>query len=315
MKVVIVGTGFGENVVAPGWQSLGCDVEVVSPRDDAAVRKALNAKPDLVSIHSPPFMHRDHVLRAVEAGSAVLCDKPFGISTTDARAMYDAAQEAGAANFLNFEFRCRSSNLKVKELVDSGAIGTLKHGSWQAYNHLLRDRGYGWLFDASLGGGWLGAYGSHLIDNILWLNGSRVLECGGVSAVSQPQRKDRDGTLQHCTAEDSVCFNLLLENGFSASVDISASAPLYLEPRMTLIGSDGVIELYNDETLVLKRPDREVETLKIEGEQNQFMGAQTMWLKQVKQALDEGKTLAPSFADGLATARVLEQLKGSLVRL
>ncbi|MBB3047897.1 putative dehydrogenase [Litorivivens lipolytica] len=314
MKVVIIGTGFGENVVAPAWQSLGCEVEIVSPRDDVAVRKALAGKPDLVSIHSPPFMHKAHVLSALESGSAVLCDKPFGISTGDARAMYDAAMECGAPNFLNFEFRCRASNLKVKELVDSGAIGTLQHGSWQAWNHLLRERNHGWLFDAALGGGWLGAYGSHLIDNILWLTGSRVIECGGVSSISQTQRPDREGKLQDCTAEDAACFQLLLENGFTANVDISAAAPLYVEPRMTLIGSDGIIELYNDEALVLKRPDQREEKFTIEGEHNQFMGAQTAWLKNVKQALLDEAPLSPSFADGLATARVLEQLKRSLER-
>ena len=179
MKVLVIGTGFGETVVAPGYQNLGCEVTVVSPRDGEAVRKACRAGVDLVSVHSPPFMHREHVLFALEQGCAVLCDKPFGVSTGDARDMYDAAREKGTPNFLNFEFRCRSSNLKVKELVDSGAIGRLQHGSWQSFTPPLRDRPYGWLFDASLGGGWLGAYGSHLVDTILCLSNSRVIQCGG----------------------------------------------------------------------------------------------------------------------------------------
>jgi predicted dehydrogenase len=309
MKVVVIGTGFGETVVAPGYQNLGCEVTVVSPRDGEAVRKACRAGVDLVSVHSPPFMHRGHVLFALEQGCAVLCDKPFGVSTGDARDMYDAAREKGTPNFLNFEFRCRSSNLKVKELVDSGAIGRLQHGSWQSFTPLLRDRPYGWLFDASLGGGWLGAYGSHLVDTILWLSNSRVIQCGGVSSISQSQRKDRDGQLQTCTAEDAVSFQLTLENGFTATVDISAAAPVYLAPVMILIGSEGVIELYNDETLVLKKPNQEAETLTISGEQNQFMGAQAAWLAKVKDAVQNGESLRPSFADGLATARVLEQLR------
>ena len=311
MKVVVIGTGFGENVVAPAYQSLDCEVSLVSPRNDDAVRKACRAGVDLVSIHSPPFMHREHVLFALEQNCAVLCDKPFGISTGDAREMYDTAVANGAANFLNFEFRCRTSIQKVKELIDRGAIGSLQHGSWQAFTPFLRDRPYGWLFDASLGGGWLGAYGSHLVDQILWLSGSRVVDCGGTSSISQAQRKDRDGQLQTCTAEDAVSFQLTLEGGFTATVDISAAAPVYLAPLMVLIGSEGVIELHNDETLILKKPDQEAETITISGEQNQFMGAQTAWLGKVKQSLESGEALAPSFADGLATARVLEQLKRS----
>ena len=80
---------------------------------------------------------------------------------------------------------------------------------------------------------------------------------------------------------------------------------------MILIGSEGVIELYNDETLVLKKPNQEAETLTISGEQNQFMGAQAVWLAKVKDAVQNGESLRPSFADGLATARVLEQLRQS----
>ncbi len=311
MKVVVIGTGFGETVVAPGYRSLDCEVTVVSPRDGEAVRKACRSGVDLVSVHSPPFMHREHVLFALDQGCAVLCDKPFGVSTGDARDMYDAARDKGVLNFLNFEFRCRSANLKVKELVDSGTIGRLQHGSWQSFTPLLRDRPYGWLFDASLGGGWLGAYGSHLIDNILWLSDSRVIQCGGVSSISQSQRKDRDGQLQTCTAEDAVSFQLTLENNFTATVDISAAAPVYLAPVMVLIGSEGCMELYNDETLILKKPDAEAETIIIDGEQNAFIAAQTAWLAKVKEGVQSGLSPRPSFADGLGTARVLEQLRQS----
>ena len=41
------------------------------------------------------------------------------------------------------------------------------------------------------------------------------------------------------------------------------------------------------------------------------MGAQAAWLAKVKDAVQSGESLRPSFADGLATARVLEQLRQS----
>lgn len=312
MKIVVIGTGFGENVVAPAFQSLGCEVQVVSPRDDAAVKNACSENVDLMSVHSPPFMHRDHVLLALDHGSAVLCDKPFGVSVADAQAMCNAVEGREVSHFLNFEFRCRSANRKVKELVDSGVIGTLQHGSWLAHNHLLRERHYGWLFDASLGGGWLGAYGSHLIDHILWLADSDMMHCSGIRSISQNRRRDRDGQLQTCTAEDAASFHLVLANGFSATVDISASAPAFLEPHMTLIGSEGTIELFNDERLVLKTLDKEPETFSITSEQNQFMGAQTAWLKEVVSAVKTQSKLTPNFYDGLATRKVLDQLNATL---
>ena len=75
MKVVVIGTGFGARVVAPAFAGTdGCEVvDVVSPRDDAAIKVA-TARPDvdLVSVHSPPFMHAQHVRAALGAGKAVL---------------------------------------------------------------------------------------------------------------------------------------------------------------------------------------------------------------------------------------------------
>lgn len=54
MKVAILGTGFGQYGAAPVYRKLGFEVEVVTPRDEAAVERALASDVDLVSIHSPP---------------------------------------------------------------------------------------------------------------------------------------------------------------------------------------------------------------------------------------------------------------------
>ena len=77
MRIAVIGRGFGERVVAPVFAATdGCEVvDVASARDDAAVR-ALAARPDvdLLSVHSPPFLHAPHVRLALAAGKAVLCD-------------------------------------------------------------------------------------------------------------------------------------------------------------------------------------------------------------------------------------------------
>ena len=90
VRVGVIGLGIGARVVAPVFEETeGCTVvDLVSPRDDEAVR-ALCARTDvdLISVHSPPFLHLDHVRRAIEGGHAVLCDKPFGVNAAEAQVM------------------------------------------------------------------------------------------------------------------------------------------------------------------------------------------------------------------------------------
>jgi predicted dehydrogenase len=132
---------------------------VVSPRDGDAVKRVLASDADLVSVHSPPFMHLDHVTGAIEQRHAVLCDKPFGRNADEATEMRDRAREAGVLRFLNFEFRCNESWPKVKQLAHAGGIGTPAHLNWTFFGNALRGRKCGWINDGDLGGGWIGAYG------------------------------------------------------------------------------------------------------------------------------------------------------------
>ena len=159
VKDAVIGTGFGKHAAAPAYRSLGFDVEVVSPHDGDAVKRVLASDADLVSVHSPPFMHLDHVTGAIEQRHAVLCDKPFGRNADEATEMRDRAREAGVLRFLNFEFRCNESWPKVKQLAHAGGIGTPAHLIWTFFGNALRGRKCGWINDGDLGGGWIGAYG------------------------------------------------------------------------------------------------------------------------------------------------------------
>ena len=64
VRVGVIGTGFGASSVAPAFEATDdcAVVEVVTPRDDAAVAAlCARADVDLISVHSPPFLHLEHV--------------------------------------------------------------------------------------------------------------------------------------------------------------------------------------------------------------------------------------------------------------
>jgi predicted dehydrogenase len=72
--------------------------------------------------------------------------------------MLAAAEAAGVIHLLNFEFRHDAARKRMKRLIDEGAVGTPRHVCWTMYSSGSRTplRRHGWLFDAALGGGWVG---------------------------------------------------------------------------------------------------------------------------------------------------------------
>lgn len=306
MKVAVIGTGFGKYAAAPAYAGLGFDVEVISPRDDDAVQTALASDVDLVSVHSPPFMHLDHVSRALDRGRPVLCDKPFGRNAAEAAQMRDRARDVGVPHFLNFEFRFNDSWTKLKELADTGAIGTPRHLSWSFFGSGLRGRPLGWINDADLGGGWIGAYGSHLIDFTRHLFGSEITDCGGVTRAD----------LADATAEDSYSAWFTMANGTTAVHDSGFAAAVPSTPSATLIGSDGTLELTADTSLVLRRAGEDAETFEFPPPPRRSPPpALSTFLGLVAESLQSGTPLTPSFDDGVAVAEVMDRLRAKAVRL
>ena len=315
LKVAVIGTGFGKHAAAPAYQSVGFDVEVVSPRDESAVQHALAADVDLVSVHSPPFMHLGHVVAAIDHGRAVLCDKPFGRNAEEAAIMRDRARDAGVLHFLNFEFRWKESWAKVKQLTDDGIIGCPTHLSWIFFGSGLRGRRYGWINDRELGGGWIGAYGSHVIDFTRWLFGTEVSECGGVTRIEDPEHVDRDGTSRKATAEDAYSAWFVMENGCTAVHDTGFATTTPLVPRATLTGSAGSIELIGDSKLVVRRPGEDTETMELAPPAPRTPDpALVAYFQQVAEALRARTQIVPSFDDGVAVAQVMDRLRANAIQ-
>ncbi len=310
MKVGVIGTGFGSRVVAGAFRESGCEVvDVVTARDPDAVRALCRAPVDLVAVHSPPFLHAQYVTWAVEAGHAVLCDKPFGTSMADATSMAAVAADAGVANFVNFEFRHQPARRAMADLIAAGAVGSPEHLTYVALTSGSRVplRPWGWLFDRAKGGGWIGAFGSHAIDLVRWLLGD-VRRAGATTWVNIADRPDPDGHLHACDAEDSFVGWMELDSGATASIDSSFTAGAAVTPRIVVVGTDGAIENIGDARVVVHRRDARPETQEFPprtGDSHSV--AMAAWAAAMRAAVLEGAPVGPSFRDGVACMRVMEQ--------
>lgn len=90
--------------------------------DDAA---ALIADPevDAVYVATPPSSHKQHVLACARAGKPVYVEKPMGLNHPECVEMIAACRAAGVPLFVAYYRRTLPRFLKVKELIDEGAIG------------------------------------------------------------------------------------------------------------------------------------------------------------------------------------------------
>jgi predicted dehydrogenase len=326
VRVGVIGRGFGARVVAPVFEATDrCEVvDVVTPRDDDAVA-ALCARGDvdLISVHSPPFLHLDHVRRAVAHGHAVLCDKPFGRNLADAQAMYDLAADAGVVHLVNFEFRRHPVRRELRRLLREGVVGTVEHLQWNAFHGVWRDpaRRYGWSFDAALGGGWIPLSGSHTIDFLRWSLGE-IVDAVGARRMTIAERPDDDGRMQACSAEDGYTALLRTDGGASVTIDATSTNPVERPNRVTVIGSDGVLELTNEnpreeDARIVLYGDGDAKELFAFEQGDTYVAQMHEWAGIVRDSVRRraAEPDAPSFADGLGCSRVMDRLgRGGALR-
>jgi predicted dehydrogenase len=311
VRVGVIGTGFGAAVVAPAFGATeDCTVvEVVTPRDDAAVA-ALCARSDLdlVSVHSPPFLHVEHVRRAIDAGHAVLCDKPFGLNADESAAMTQLAKEAEVVNLLNFERRFDPGRELLRTLILDGAIGEPNHFQYSRFI-AVPGRPYTWLCNNELGGGWLAGQGSHLIDCCRWLFGE-IVEGVAVLRTALPERPDADGQLHQCDADDGFVASLRTATGVTAVIDASLETPVSTPERIAVFGATGMLEL-DDNGIVLRTAAGDVEThdFDLEGK-GALVLSMERWAARICDSVRTGIVEPgwPTFDDGLACAVVMDQM-------
>lgn len=91
--------------------------------------EALVADPtiDAVYIATPPSSHKPLSLLVARAGKHVYVEKPMAMRFEECREMVDACQQHGVRLFVAFYRRAMPRFLKIKEWIDSGAIGDVRN--------------------------------------------------------------------------------------------------------------------------------------------------------------------------------------------
>ncbi len=136
---------------------------------------------DAVLVAVPHYDHSPVAIKAFEAGLAVLCEKPAGVTTKAVIAMNDAASRSGKTFGMMFNQRTSPAYSRVRDMVRSGALGRIKRVQWtitdwyrsQAYH----DSGSWRSTWGTEGGGALINQNPHQLDLMQWMFGmpSRIM--------------------------------------------------------------------------------------------------------------------------------------------
>lgn len=131
-----------------------------------------DASIDCVAIFSPTSLHVEQALAALAAGKHVLVEKPVALKEADIAAVEAAARKAGKVAFPGHNFVYRPVVRKAKELIESGALGTVSYGSFRAVHFIPPDHAAGWRKNLEYsGGGAMMDSGTHLVYQSLYLLG------------------------------------------------------------------------------------------------------------------------------------------------
>lgn len=195
---------------------------------------------DIIDISTPNIYHFDTLMKAIDAGKHIYCEKPLCISYEEAKRIEQAAKEKGIIFGMVFNNRFIPAVMRAKQLIDEGRIGRILSFSASYFHSSATDvnKKAGWKQNRDIcGGGVLFDLGSHVIDLVQHL-------CGGISTVSAisqiayPTRTGMNGEKWQTNADEAFYMLCELECGGVGTVTASKVH--------TGANDDVVIEIYGE---------------------------------------------------------------------
>lgn len=206
--------------------------------DDA---QALINDPEVNAIYiaTPPVAHADYTKEAAAAGKPVYVEKPMARTHAECLQMVDACAAAGVPLRVAYYRRCLPNFLKVKELVENGAIGEVRLVNMELYQsvapEIVRGLENNWRVDPAIaGGGYFYDLAAHQFDYLDYLFGP-VKKAHGLAG-------NQAGLYE---AEDVVTASYQFENGVmgAGAWCFSVGEPATREVT-TILGSKGRIRFH-----------------------------------------------------------------------
>ena len=188
---------------------------------------AREVKPDVFCFCTPPDVRLPLINAGIECGARLIAfEKPVALTSAEGMAVKQAIEKAGVKAVVSHQHRYGEHYKKVKEIVRSGAIGTV---------HTVYGTATGWAAHML----------SHLVDYTSWFNEYEAPEWVMGQAAGRGKLADVH------TSPDYVAGVVHFRNGVRGIYDCGAGAPdvpdaaaWWRKCRIGALGTDGFAEVH-----------------------------------------------------------------------
>jgi predicted dehydrogenase len=192
---------------------------------------------EVVHITTPNHLHVPQARQILTAGRHVVCEKPLAMAARESGELVELATASGLVNAVNFNIRFYPLHQHVREFVAGGGLGDVRFVTGHYFQDwLLLQTDWNWRLEPDKGGSLraVGDIGSHWLDLLTFLTGSRVVAVMADLTTFIPQRSQPRGPVEtfstkrsaetverEMATEDTASILLRFANGARGSVAVS----------------------------------------------------------------------------------------------
>ncbi len=209
---------------------------------------------DAVYVATPPLQHEAYTIEALRAGKPVYVEKPMAIDAGAAQRMTQAAKESGVKLCVAHYRRQQPLFLKIKSLLQEGAIGEprlVNLQCFQPHQHpMITKTEDAWRYDPAVsGGGLFFDLAPHQLDLMLYFFG-QPQEAMGLSFNAS----------QLYNADDTTSGQVLFQSGVLFNGAWCFTVP-EKKDHCEIIGTEGLLHfsIFEHRLLTLRKRDSEVQ--------------------------------------------------------
>lgn len=322
-----------------GWVNASTDWEAVIN----------NPAIDIVDINTPNDSHAEIAIAAARAGKAILCEKPLGLNVKQCEEMVAAVKKARVVNMVCHNYRRIPAIAQAKKMIDAGLLGDLFHYHARYAQDWIVDPNFPLVWRLQKGVSGSGTHGdinAHIIDIARYLVGE-FSEVSGLMNTFIKERPIEDSAAKadglggkgakkmgKVTVDDTALFIGRFKNGAIANLEATRFAlgrKNHIEVEIN--GSKGSLhfdfedmnrlKFFNNEDPAGLQGFRDILVTEPGGKHpyvgnwwppGHIIGYEHTFVHTIADfvnAVADGKSVQPTFEDGLQNEKVLEAVEHS----